>query len=398
MIRYVVNSVMGPLIRLWLGFSVNSWARSPCPSESPAVHGGGIDPARVLLVGSGIAAGYGVLTHELGFAGHLARRLAVLSGRAIDIDIHVSADMTARACAEQLSRLSLSRFDAIVLVVGAVEALRLRSTGSWRKDIGALLETTRRISPAETEIFVVSMPMIGATTPFPAVFNSLVTHQSRQFTAIAIELAEALPLTSVIALDRVETLRSPGTASGERWASVIAPPISDVLRRSVSVPQRLESADEQGRQRSLDVLGILDSGPSASFDLIASIARDLFDVPMAAITFIDEDRQWMKAAIGFVSTVIPRQDAFCNVTIEGARQFVIEDTRDDAQFADGPLVTGPDEVRFYAGYPIESPDGHRVGALCVMDDAPRHFSDREAALLRSLALRVQELVWVGAPH
>jgi GAF domain-containing protein len=91
---------------------------------------------------------------------------------------------------------------------------------------------------------------------------------------------------------------------------------------------------------------------------------------MAAITFIDEDRQWMKAAIGFVGTVIPRQDAFCNITITEARNFVIEDTLDDIRFSDRPLVTGPSRVRFYAGYPIESADGHRVSALCVMDDTP----------------------------
>lgn len=396
MIRHVVNAVMRPFIGLWLHQSVNSWERSPSPVDSPTVHGAGVDAVRVLLSGSGIAAGYGTVTHDLGFAGQLARRLAVLSGRAVDIEIRVSTTMTAKSCAAELASLALDRFDAIVLVVGTVEAFELASTESWRRDIAELLEVVRRKSAAGAEIFVVSMPMIGSATLFPDAFNSLVQYQSRQFTAITAELVADEPHSSVIRLDDFETLRSTGTASAERWASLAAPPISEVLRKPSEVRPEARVVDETERQLSLDSLAILDSEPGEAFDLIASIARDLFDVPMAAITFIDDDRQWTKSAVGFIGSVIPRQEAFCNVTIEEPRHFVIEDTRDDARFADGPHVTGPGGVKFYAGYPIEAPDGHRVGALCVMDDAPRRFSDAEAALLRNLALRVQELLWVGA--
>ncbi|WP_219731968.1 hypothetical protein [Glaciihabitans sp. INWT7] len=117
---------MRPLIALWLRQSVNSWERSPSPVDSPTVHGAGVDPVRVLLSGTGIAAGYGTVTHDLAFAGQLARRLAVLSGRGVDLEIRVSTTMTAKACAVTLSELTLDRFDAIVLVVGAVEAFELR--------------------------------------------------------------------------------------------------------------------------------------------------------------------------------------------------------------------------------------------------------------------------------
>jgi hypothetical protein len=166
----------------------------------------------------GIAAGYGVLSHELGFVGQLARRLAVLSGRAIDIQ--VSAGMTARVCTQQLASTSLSRFDAIVLVIGSVEALELRSTRSGRKDIAGLLDTAREYAPPKTEIFILSIPIVGEATGFPAVLTSLVAHQSRQCSAITADLAAAVPHTSVIAIDQVEALSFPGTASGERWASI----------------------------------------------------------------------------------------------------------------------------------------------------------------------------------
>ncbi|QNE47479.1 GAF domain-containing protein [Glaciihabitans sp. INWT7] len=254
----------------------------------------------------------------------------------------------------------------------------------------------RSRSAAGTEIFIVSMPIIGSATLFPRTFNAFVQRQSRQFTAVTAELVSDDPHSTVIGLDDFETLRSTGTTAAERWASLAAPLMSEVLRRPGAVRHEAVVVDERERQLSLDSLAILDTEPDEAFNLIASIARDLFDVPMAAITFIDDTRQWTKSAVGFIGSVIPRQEAFCNVTIDEPRHFVIEDTRDDARFADGPHVTGPGGVKFYAGYPIEAPDGHRVGALCVMDDAPRRFSDAEAALLRNLALRVQELLWVGA--
>ncbi|MHC5795477.1 GAF domain-containing protein [Lacisediminihabitans sp. FW035] len=394
MFRYVGSALLKPFIQLWLEMSTNSWLRFPNPVGAPTVHGPGNSPARILLSGSGIAAGHGVLTHDLALAGQLARRLAALTNRGVDIDIVARAGMTAKECTTSLASLELSRFDAIVLAVGVIEALGLRPSRSWREDMSDLIGSVRRDSPAETQIFVVALPMFSPLSKFPRVFEHLVTHKARAFNAITVQICADLPHTTVVEVDHADAHRAMDGTTHERWASQIAPPISEKLRHTASL--RREITDEGRRQDSLDELDFLDSAPSESFDLIASIARDLFDVPMAAITFIDEDRQWMKSAIGFRAETLPRADAFCNVTIEEARQFVLEDARKDARFVDSPLVVGAGGVRFYAGYPIESPEGYRLGALCVMDVEPRRFTPADASLLRSLALRVQDLLWEGA--
>ncbi|WP_082764209.1 GAF domain-containing protein [Frondihabitans sp. PAMC 28766] len=75
------------------------------------------------------------------------------------------------------------------------------------------------------------------------------------------------------------------------------------------------------------------------------------------------------------------------------RQFVVEDALTDPRYSHYSLVTGDPGVRFYAGYPIESPDGQRIGALCVMDSCPRTFTDEDAQLLRGLAQKAQEELW-----
>jgi hypothetical protein len=348
----------------------------------------------LLLVGSGIAAGNGVLTHDLALGGQLARRFALLSRRGVDVEIAAAEGMTAKECGARLSSLELSRFDGVVILIGVVELMTLRSAKSWTKDMTALIESARQESPDETQIFVIRLPMFNPMPHFPPLFSVVLTRQAEVFNAITDQLSAGMPNVSVIGVDRAFGHRPVNSAANERWASQIAVPLTERLISTSS--RRLEVVDEVGRQQTLDDLDILDSAPSDSFDLIASIARDLFGVPMAAITFIDRDRQWMKSAVGFVGHVIPRSDAFCNRTIEEPRQFVIEDTLEDERFSDSALVTGAGGVRFYAGYPIEAADGHRLGALCVMDDEPRQFTAADASLLRSLALRVQDLLWEGA--
>ena len=118
---------------------------------------------------------------------------------------------------------------------------------------------------------------------------------------------------------------------------------------------------------------------------------------MAAVTLIRSDVQVMKAASGIDPIVLPRGEAFCDTTIRRASHFVIEDATLDSRYADYSTVTGETGVRFYAGYPIESPDGQRVGALCVMDTTPRHLTPQEAEVLRTLAHRVQERLWQSTP-
>jgi GAF domain-containing protein len=116
-------------------------------------------------------------------------------------------------------------------------------------------------------------------------------------------------------------------------------------------------------------------------------------VPAAGVTFIDKDRQSMASTIGLDAGDIPRSDAFCDITIRRPQHFVIEDTLLDPRYARNPVVINPPHIRFYAGYPIEATDGQRIGALCIMDRRPRHFSETDAALLRDLAQRAQNRLW-----
>lgn len=156
---------------------------------------------------------------------------------------------------------------------------------------------------------------------------------------------------------------------------------------------------EATRLAALDFLKILDTTPEEGFDRITRLAKQLFGVEMVAIVFINNDRQWVKSTFGMrVKQAVRGSDSFSEVTIRASKNFTVTDARQDSRFKNNPYVTGEPYIRFYAGYPIESSGGERVGALCIYDSNPRIFTEAEELLLRDLALLVQkELVvplWV----
>lgn len=143
---------------------------------------------------------------------------------------------------------------------------------------------------------------------------------------------------------------------------------------------------EQRRLAALRSLDILDTAPEEAYDRIAKLAQDLFDLPIALITLIDDKRQWFKSRFGLSIHETPRSWAFCNHAIRQSEPLVVPDARLDSRFSDNPLVVGDPKIRFYAGAPILTPDGLALGTVCVLSTEPRAgFSADDARRLNSLA-------------
>ena len=148
------------------------------------------------------------------------------------------------------------------------------------------------------------------------------------------------------------------------------------------------SPDE--RRAALQRYDILDTPPEEAFDRFTEHAADLFDVPIALITLLDADRQWFKSCVGTDRRETGFDVSFCIHTIQSEGLTVAEDAAADDRFADNPLVTGEPGVRFYAGAPLETPDGVRIGTLCVLDTEPRSFSDADRKHLETLGAMVMD--------
>ena len=142
---------------------------------------------------------------------------------------------------------------------------------------------------------------------------------------------------------------------------------------------------ESERLAALDRLDVLDTPQEESFDRIARLARKLFDVPMAAVSFIDAHRQWYKANEGLDGDQHPREQTFCRHLVETGKPLVVPDATKDERFAESPFVTGDAGIRFYAGLPLRTAEGHNVGSICIIDTKPHEFGDAQLELLNDLA-------------
>ena len=144
--------------------------------------------------------------------------------------------------------------------------------------------------------------------------------------------------------------------------------------------------DEAGRLAALRQYKIVDTPPEPEFDHIVRLAADLFHVPTALVSLVDDDRQFFKARVGFEACDSSRKVSFCAHTLLKDDVLVIPDAQVDPQFKDNALVTGAPFVRFYAGAPLKTPSGHRIGSLCIIDTMPRRpLTTHEKGLLTGLA-------------
>lgn len=144
-------------------------------------------------------------------------------------------------------------------------------------------------------------------------------------------------------------------------------------------------ANELARQFALDQTGLLDTGAEERFDRFTRMACKMFNVPIALVSLVDHNRQWFKSCQGLSAPETPRDISFCGHAILHSDLFIIEDTLSDDRFSDNPLVQEAPFIRFYAGAPLHSSDGHRLGTMCLIDRKPRRFDGEDQALLRELA-------------
>ena len=156
----------------------------------------------------------------------------------------------------------------------------------------------------------------------------------------------------------------------------------------MTVPAPLPPTESE-RLAALRRYAILDTEPDPALDRIVRFAAKQFKMPIAMVSLVDRDRQWFQSVCGLSTKETGRDVAFCGHAILQDDVFVIPDARQDHRFAENPLVTGEPRIRFYAGAPLINPQGHALGALCLVDREPRHdFSEEDKAALQDLAVMV----------
>jgi anti-sigma regulatory factor (Ser/Thr protein kinase) len=146
---------------------------------------------------------------------------------------------------------------------------------------------------------------------------------------------------------------------------------------------------EPDRLAALYRYRILDTKPEQAFDDLTVLASYICETPIALISLIDTDRQWFKSRVGMSEAETSRSISFCSHAIELTGLYIVPDARRDEKFRDNPLVTGGPMIRFYAGAPLVTPEGHALGTLCVVDRVPRTLTPGQLEALDALRRQAQ---------
>lgn len=154
----------------------------------------------------------------------------------------------------------------------------------------------------------------------------------------------------------------------------------------------MTTPNEKERLLELYHYDLLDSESEGDFDEIVQLASRICKVPISTITLIDSYRQWFKAKVGIEDYETERELSFCaHVVADKSEILTVEDASKDERFHDYPNVTGEPNIRFYAGVPLITKRGHRIGALCVVNSIPQNLTEDQVYALKVLGHQVVKL-------
>lgn len=384
-------------MKKWVAAQRDEMRRIPRPTDVPRVHAPGPDVDRILIVGDGLAVGWGATSHRDALPGALARSLSELTLRGADVDVITDPAMTLASAESALSGRKLWRYDAIVLTLGMNDALDLYPVEDWRDRLKSLVNFVGISGMPSTRVIVVAGESVRSLSIFDGPLAERADRQLTLFAAASEALSTELERLTFVSL-------AGGSADYEEAAVTLGDAIIDEVNAS-----RAESNDttrgpagqgaaerEAERQAALDDSGLLDTPADDRFDRIVTMARQLYGTSGAAFAVVDRDRVWHKSKSAGIPSEVPRDASFCSTTVMQRGLHVIPDLASDADSIKDSSAADDVGVRFYAGYPVESPSGEQIGALCVFDAMPREPNEFDETLLRQLAQLIEAELRVKA--
>jgi hypothetical protein len=292
---------------------------------------------------------------------------------------------------DELNRIKLCRYDAVVVTLGVNDAGALTSLASWRSDLIRMLGIIGRRSSLDARIFVAGVHPIRSASIYDGPLGAVADAHARKMNTISAEVCGRVPRVTYVPLTAPEpssAIRFRDALSYRHWAEELADCIAPQLdsERLMADFNRTLGSDEdpdsaRDRDAAVRELGIVLDDTTWQFNDVVALACTSFGVKSATVSVIDSDRLVHKAQVGDVPQQVMLGDSFTASVIREADGMIVPDAAVDARFRNLPHVAGGPQIRFYAGFALESSDGSRIGTLNIFDPAPR-FSDGSWRLLR----------------
>ena len=367
----------------------------PRPTGPPQAHSPGSNSDRVLILGGGPAAGWGVTSHDLALPGSLARALSTRTGRGTDVTLVADPLGFLEGLPNLLIGQDLSRINAVVVFIGVNDAVNLTTETAWERNMGLLLGALERETSDETYVYVMDIQPIRTIPAFDSWLGSIANAHARHLTARTervcrgISRAVYLPLTEdTILLTGLVSGRYRNSSDYRLWGEFLACEIAARLDLAhlgpnrarpmpITAPHEVETGDEPPLR-------------DTRFDAVLALAQQSFGTESAAFVLRDHSGMSVVASAGPTGDNPARSGSMSATVVIQPGALVVGDTQTDERFRGKSYVTGAPFMRFFAGFPIESPSGERIGILCVFDPEPRIRADIDIVLLRQLALMIQD--------
>lgn len=226
MLGKFASALVGSYVRVWLGSSDASWRRLPQPMDEPFARAGGDEGAdRILMIGSGASVGYGVVSHDLALAGHLARQVSAITGRGAEVTVIADSGMTPARAEAALVDNKLAQFDALLLTLGGFEALQLMSRRLWKHQLEYFADRLDVLAPTSVRIFLLALPNMPTIMRLPPVLSGAVGRRCSALNSVTKRICLTRERLEYVKFDpRHGNLHElVGRATYQEWASLIAP-------------------------------------------------------------------------------------------------------------------------------------------------------------------------------
>jgi GAF domain-containing protein len=379
-------------LRAWYAWRLLELRTHRRPRDSAVTRSGDPRADRILVIGNGFTAGWGVASHREALTGRLAGAIGDRTGRGCDLDVVGAESMNMRSSLAWIGDRDLAAVDAFVVALGLSDALRHTPLADWERGLRDLLAAVvARLRP-EVPALVVGIPPVRALPAFDGLAARFAEKHRSRLNALTRRVAAEYGV-EVLDVDEFRPDRRGRLTVDDVYAQFgvrIATALSPKLMTTRPRPEGREPQADPLWQWSgaEEVVALAAAGGSPVLRRLAETAQKVFKVELAVVSLVNGDRLYHGNNTDVMPESVPLGLSFCQYTIEEAAPVIIPDVSADVRFADNPLAE-LSYINFYAGYPLRASDGTVIGSFCLQGSRSRPGEAVSIDALRGIALQAE---------